>query len=174
MRILLVGLILISLIGCTFENKNESNHLLEIRKNEYVIQYPEELSIDESIEGLEFIIYTEKSHEEDDFIENINLIIQSLDTLDIDLEQFAQISLNQVAEVQGEIISMDLIQDNQEDYYRMISIIPMHEQNLKFLQHFYVYNKNAYVLTFSSELDEFDKYAEEMEEIMSSFRFEKN
>lgn len=172
MRFICLGFILMIFFNCSQENKNDG--FLEIQKEEYSIQYPENLSIDKSIAGLEFIIYTEKSHEDDDFIENINLMIQNLDSIDIDLHQFAELSQDQVLDSAGEVISIDLKKNNQHEYYRMITKIPLSQQELNFLQHFYVHNKKAYILTFSSEIDEFENYKKDMEDVMLSFKFRKN
>ena len=168
MRILFLIFIVFLLFSCSAENKSENK--LEINKNGYSISYPDQLSTDESIDGLEFIIFTEKSNPDDDFIENINLIIQDLDSLNIDLHDYARISEQQIVENNGEIISYDLKKNYDQDFYRFMYNMPMNDNHLSFLQHFYLSNSKVYILTFSSEMTECDNYVKEMEEIMLSFQ----
>lgn len=69
----------------------------EINRNGYHISYNENLRLDESgRNNTEFYLFTQKSSPEDNFIENLNLLIQNLENLNIDLNKFVEITESQI------------------------------------------------------------------------------
>lgn len=146
----------------------KSDKIQEINQNGYSLSYPSKLVLENNLEGVEFILFTERKSSDDEFLENINLMIQNLESMNIDLDKFVDISIDQV-EQEGELISSERVKKDHTEYQRIVYTTKMHKLDLKLIQHDYVINDKAYILTFTSEESEFDNYADDMEEIMSTF-----
>ncbi|MFM7017887.1 hypothetical protein [Flavobacterium sp.] len=145
--------------------------LKTIERNGYSISYPSTLRLDETGKNsTEFSLYTEKKDANDNFIENINLMIQDLKGLNIDLNKFVELTENQIANA-GKLISNERIKKNNIEYQVMIYEAKMRGFDLKFLQYDFVKNEKAYFITYSAKKDEFDDYFKQMQEIMNSFKF---
>ena len=86
----------------------KSDKIQEINQNGYSLSYPSKLVLENNLEGVEFILFTERKSSDDEFLENINLMIQNLESMNIDLDQFVDISIDQV-EQEGELISSERV-----------------------------------------------------------------
>jgi len=152
---------------------SQNNSSKEINRNSYSITYPSELRLDESgRNGTEFFLFTEKTNAGDDFIENINLIIQDLKNMNIDLNKFVEITESQVRDA-GKLISSERITLNgNQEYQKLVYQLKMGKQDLKIFQYDFVKDEKAYILTFSSQSSEFDNYSEKMIKIMNTFKLE--
>ena len=139
-----------------------------LNREEFSIEYPSYLELDERRnEELIFALKTQQKDKNDVFIEIINLSSQEVGNISI--EEFiskTRLEINNITKIiedkaliiQGEIchrLVFELIQDN----------IP-----LKFIQHYYVKNVKVYVLTFSSEAKEYDRYYTDINAVLMSFR----
>ncbi|WP_338770101.1 hypothetical protein WAF17_11245 [Bernardetia sp. ABR2-2B] len=139
-----------------------------INKDGYTISYPSHLKLDESGQmGTKFLLFTEKTGLDDDFVENINLVIQDLEA-DFGLDEFVKLSESQIKD-NGKLISSEGIKDKNSEFHKMILSANVNNSDLKFIQYCFVKDNKAYVLTFTAKEDEFEKYAVEMEEIMQTF-----
>ncbi|WP_310991906.1 hypothetical protein [Aequorivita marina] len=160
-------LVIFQLAGC---QSNKNGNTKELNKNGYSISYPSDLTLDESgVNSSEFILSTEKTDTTDNFVENINLVIQNFTDRDIDLNTFVEISVDQINS-RGKLISNERFKKGDAIFQRLVYTITINKLNLKFIQYYFLENNKAYILTFTSEEDVFDKYSAEMEEIMQSFK----
>ena len=57
-----------------------------------------------------------------------------------------------------------------DDYHEVVYQGDQNGQQLQFLQHYYVINEKAFVLTYTAEKTDFDRYLEESRKIMDSFK----
>ena len=166
--------ILFLLLSFLFVNcqQNENKELKEIKKNDYTISYNSNLKLDESGKsGTAFLLLTEKKDINDDFIENINLIIQNLDTLNLDLNKLIKISESQINEYdKAKLIESVRIKNGANEFHKFVFEGNFTGRELKFLQYHFVKNNKAYILTFSAEPNEFESYKKEMETVMKSFK----
>ena len=139
------------------------------KAEDYIISYPTSLKLDnDGTNGLQFILFTEKDTEDDDFIENINLVSQDLTSMDIDLDGFVEITRNELQDV-GEIVESERIMAKGYEYHRMVYTYTQNGIQLTFLQHGLIANNTLYMLTFSAKSDSFEEYYLEMEQVMLSF-----
>ena len=157
-------LILFLFSGCKNDN------LKDINNNEYSLSYPKYMVLEDNIDGVEFILFTERKNVDDTFIENINLIIQDFGNMDLDLDKYVEISEEQISEDNGKLISSETKTTENSKYQRLIYSMKMNNRNLMYLQHYHIHKNKAYILTFSSDKDEFKNYVDEMEKIMLSFK----
>ena len=165
-KFLLILLIIFQLASC---QSNEKNVTKKINKNGYTISYTSDLKLDESgKQGSEFLLFTEKTDSADNFIENINLLVQNLETLNLDLNKFVEITENQI-KANGNLISSERIKNNNSEFQKLIYNAHLNNFDLKFIQYDFVENNKAYILTFTAKENEFDRYSADMEKIMKTF-----
>jgi hypothetical protein len=164
MKLKLSLLLLISFQFINSQNKKEIN------RNGYQIYYNDNLRLDETgRNGSEFYLFTQKDNSEDNFAENLNLMTQNLETLNIDLNKFVELTEIQLKE-NGKLIESRRDIANGNEYHILIYEATMNGMELKFLQYDFVKNNRAYFLTYTAKKADFDKYLLEMESVMKSFK----
>jgi hypothetical protein len=166
LKLIFLFLISISIYSCQKKSADDKN---TIESKEYYMFYKSNLELDESGKnGSTFFLYTKKTSTNDDFVENLNLIIQNLDGMNIDLNKFVAISDNQI-KTNGNLIESKRILSKHHEYHRYIFEGKMNNFELKFLQFDFVKNNKAYVLTYTAKKKDFETYLPQMEESMNSF-----
>jgi hypothetical protein len=164
MKIKLAILLLISSQFISSQNKKEIN------RNGYQIFYGDNLRLDETgRNGSEFYLFTQKENAGDNFVENLNLMVQNLTTLNIDLNKFVELTENQIKE-RGKLIESKRSKTNGNESHILIYESTINGRELKFLQYDFVKNNKAYFLTYTAKKDDFEKYLMEMESVMKSFK----
>lgn len=167
-------ILIISLAACgqSTEEKEKANWKT-LNKNEYSIQYPNDWNLDMSgMSGTSFVLFSELTSEEDKFGENVNLIVQNLEGQNIDLQEFVEISEEQVKSLitNSQITESETqIKNNRE----LHSIKYSGDQGifkLIYKQYYWVKDEQAYILTLTCEADQFEDYKEIGEQIMNSFQ----
>lgn len=140
-----------------------------IDKNGYTISYPSNLRADETtMNGSDFFLFTEKTGPQDNFVENINLVVQNLATLNIDLDKFVEITIGQIS-TKGKLLESKRHVMNGTHYHVLVYEGNFDGLQLKFLQYDFVKNDKAYILTYSAKKDAFDTYFVAMANVMNSF-----
>jgi hypothetical protein len=146
-----------------------SQELKTVKTSDYEISYPTKLRFDDSkIYNSEFVILTEKEGENDEFIENINLLIQNLKGYKIDLNQYVKISEGQVNK-NGELIESKRVNLNNSEIHILNYKANLNGNDLKFYQYLLIKNEKAFVLTYTAEIDKFDIFFPEIIKIFNSF-----
>ncbi|MEM6718233.1 MAG: PsbP-related protein [Bacteroidota bacterium] len=143
-----------------------------ISQNSYSIKYPSDWVADTASNiGADLLLYNEEDAA-DGFAENINVVVQDLAGYDLDLDGFTELSEGQIKTmVEGvKIISSERVTKGAIPYHRMVYTGEQSGVTLKFLQHFYVKNEKAYVLTLTSMESEFYNYVKIGSTIFKSFR----
>ena len=166
MKVIYLFLISISFVSCHKKSTDEKN---TIESKEYYMFYKSNLRLDESGKnGSTFCLYTKNTKTDDNFVENLNLIIQNLDGMNIDLDKFVTISDSQI-KTNGNLIESKRILCKHHEYQRYLFEGKMNNFDLKFLQYDFVKNNKAYVLTYTAKKEDFEIYLPQMEESMNSF-----
>ena len=145
-----------------------------INDNTYSIQYPDnwELNTEKSM-GTSFILFTEQTSSEDKFRENINLIIQNLEGYNLNLDDYVAISEEQISKMvtNGIIIDSKRLNTNNTEFQKVIFTGKQGIFQLKFVQYYFVKDEKAYVLTFTCEEIQYEKYSLISDQILESFLF---
>ena len=144
-----------------------------ISESNFKIEYPDNWELNKSGQmGTKFILFSKLSNSTDKFRKNVNLIIQDLTGSNIQLDKYVEISENQIKTLvtNGKIIESKRISDEGSEYHKMIYIGKQGVFDLKFIQYYWVLNNKAFVLTFTAEINEFDKFVQIGEKIMGSFK----
>jgi hypothetical protein len=142
----------------------------------YSIRYPPawELQSDGKT-GVTFFISSPLESAEDKFRENVNLIIEDLTGGNIDLNQFVDISKEQIMKVitNSSIIESERIKGGSREHHKIIYTGDQGVFHLEFEQYYWMIGDKAYLLTFTAEKNRFTDWKETAEEILNSFVIKK-
>lgn len=147
-----------------------------INESTYSIQYPDnwELNTEKSM-GTSFIIFSEQTSSEDKFRENINLSIQNLEGYNLNLDAYVAISEEQISKMvtNGKIIDSKRSNKNNTEFQKVIFTGKQGLFQLKFVQYYFIKDEKAYVLTFTCEEIQYEKYIFITDQILDSFLLNK-
>ncbi len=146
------------------------NEFETLNGENYIIKYPNTWELNQSGQmGMTFGLFSPVGLYGDQFRENVNLIEQDISSQDLDLAGYIEVSENQIKTL---LQASTIIESKREkDYHKIIYTGTMGRYKLKFHQRYWVKNGNAYVLTFTAEIGEYDNYNEIALQIMDSFEF---
>lgn len=150
----------------------QNEELDSISETNYSVQFPKNWDyISPGQMGTTFMIFSPVSSKEDQFRENVNLLIQDLSTHDLSLDQYAQISEKQIKTLitNSKIIENTKLKKNGLYFQKLIYTGTQGVLKLQFEQYYWVENKQAYVLTFTTEESEFENFKTTGENILNSF-----
>lgn len=136
------------------------------------IQYPSSWNVDESGQaGTSFFLFSPLESEEDTFRENVNLIIQDMKGMNIDLDQYMAISLEQIKTMitNSKLIKSERITKGANTYQKVVYTGEQGAYKLFFEQYYFVIKEKAYVVTYAQEQAKAESYATLGEAILSSF-----
>lgn len=139
---------------------------------DFSISYPSDWELDQSGNlGVSFFLFSPLSDSTDDFRENINLLIQDLTGYDLDLDQYTELSKEQIKAMMtdGEILLNEKLGPEGKEYQRIIYTGTQGNYDLQFEQFYWVIGQEAYVLTLTCKRGEFERYQEMGEKILRSF-----
>ena len=172
-----LAIFFIGLISCGEGKKeaveNEKNWKT-LSENNYSIHYPESWEVDKSGKlGMSFMLLSKLTSDKDEVRENVNLLVQDLPGGKMSLDKYVEISEGQIKSVISNASIIESTRENSDEfeYHKVLYTGDEGENKFKFEQHIYIKNGKAYVLTLTCELDQFDKYKEDGEKILNSFRF---
>jgi hypothetical protein len=150
----------------------KENNWKTIDENTYSVQYPEnwELNTDKSM-GTSFILFTQQTSTDDKFRENVNLIIQNLEGYNLNLDDYVAISEEQINKMvtNGKIIESKRLFKNNSEFQKVIFTGNQGIFKLKFVQYYFIKDEKAFVLTFTSEVTQYEKYKLISDKILASF-----
>lgn len=139
----------------------------------FSIRYPTGFEIGKSsVPNVSFILLSRSTSSKDQFRENVNLMVQDLRGMEMDLDQFTQVSENQVTTLlfKGKIFESKRISTDSTEYHRLVYVGEQAELRLIFVQHYWIIDGKAYILTFTGEASEFKKYDAVSQVMMQSFQ----
>lgn len=140
--------------------------------DDYSIDYPESWELDQSGQmGTIFILMSKAKSETDGFRENINMLRQNFAALGVDKKDYMELSINAIEGMltNGKILTNEKLKKDGLEYQKVVYTGDVGMRKLKFIQHYYLTDKSAYVLTFSAEESEFDDYVKQAEKTLDSF-----
>ncbi len=147
-----------------------TTELFELSNEDYSISFPSDWKlIEENTQGCEFYLFLNDENPSAKLGANINLLIQNLEGMNVDLDEFVELTEYQ-ASLSGKLISSERIEKNSSEYHRFVFTANMKNYDLKFIQYDFVKNNKAYVLTFTARISDFEKQKVTMENVMLSFK----
>ncbi|MGB1204533.1 MAG: hypothetical protein ACPG5B_02735 [Chitinophagales bacterium] len=148
----------------------------QVTAADYTFKFPFDWVVDKSGQmGMDLIVFSKVSSENDVFKENVNLIVQDLSNIDIDFEGYVELSNNQVKNIlkNSKVMKNERIERDGLIFQEVIYSGKQNNYQLIFHQLYTIFDKKAYVLTFTGEEKAFADYKEIAAEIMDSFVLKK-
>ncbi len=142
----------------------------------YTIYHSRSWSIDKSGKlATKFIFTSSLDSSEDIFQENVNLIIQDVSELDLSLNKFVEITIQQIKTMlpNGKLLVNECVRRGGPEFQRLIYTSAMNKRNMKFEQYCWVVKQEAFILTFTCEESEYDNCRKTGQKILNSFVFNK-
>ncbi|PLB21010.1 hypothetical protein [Mariniflexile rhizosphaerae] len=159
--LLLLLLLLLSTLSCSQGTNTK------YETDDFSVSYPVDYEFQKAPQkGVDFIIIAKKNNE-DSFAENINLVKRNIPNTSFN--DFANISEKEIQDF-GKIIESKRFKVNDKDCLRVVFTATQQNIELTVIQHYYLDSKKAYVLTFTSETEDYEKYYKEMNSIMRNFK----
>lgn len=140
----------------------------------FSIRYPNGFEVGKStVPNVSFILLARSTSSKDAFRENVNLMVQDVRGMEMDLDQFTQVSENQVTTLlsKGKVLESKRITTDSNEFHRLAYVGEQGDLRLIFVQHYWIIEGKAYILTFTGEAAEFKKYDAVSQVMMQSFRF---
>jgi serine/threonine-protein kinase len=140
--------------------------------NNYKLEYPKSWSLDTSGKlGADLFVFSPVEDETDKFRENVNVLIQDIHGQNIDLEKYKQITEKQITDMltDGEIIESSVMKKAAGEYFKIIYAMTQGKFRIKIVSICLIEGDKAYLATFSTELDKYEKYRKFGEQILNSF-----
>ncbi len=137
------------------------------------IKYPSEWTLDDSgLMGSHLFLFSPLDSINDDFRENVNIMIQDISAYKLTLEDYAKISEEQILKLatNSEIIESEKVKINNEEFHKLIYKADQGIYHLKFEQYYWIKNNEAFVITLTCKESEFEEYKQLGEEILNSFK----
>lgn len=176
----LTPFLLFLLFGCGQTENQESETIKtkpiegwkSLTENNYTIQYPPTWELNQSKEmGTNFVLFSPVENSEDQFRENVNLLIQDLTGKNIDLDRYTEISEGQIKTMitNSTIDESKRIKKGNTEYHKLIYSGDQGVFQLKFEQYYWVIDEKAYVLTLTCQESTFSELKEVGEKMLNSF-----
>ena len=173
----LTSLTLLALIACGQTTvKQKIDGWKTLSEANYSMQYPSTWELNQSGQmGTSLILFSPLENNEDQFRENVNLIIQDLTGQSIDLDKYSEISEEQVKTMitNSTLIESKRIKEGNDEYHRLIYTGDQGILRLTYEQYYWVENDKAYVLTLTCEQNKFSDFKDLGENILNSFSLKK-
>jgi len=180
-KILLTLSLLFALISCggsTTQQEKKTEPVKRIagweilEESDFSIQYPKDWELNESGQmGTSFILFSSMENEQDQFRENVNLIVQDLQGRSVDLDAFTELSEKQVTTMMTNctLHESKRMKKGSLKYHKLIYSAEQGAFRLKFEQRYWIENDKAYILTLTCEEGKFSNFKEVGEKILNSF-----
>jgi hypothetical protein len=169
--LLSITFILASVVG--YSQTSSTSDWQTYTKGDYKIQYPGSWTLDTTQKlGVEFLLFAPKDSDSDQFHENINFIIQDLTGMNLDLDKYTKISLEQLNKLATncKIYESSTITTVNGSCQKLVFTATQGKFKLEFEQLYFIKNDKAYVLTLTTEQDKFEAYKINGEKIFNSFK----
>lgn len=137
----------------------------------YSIDYPQEWAKASNANGTAFL--SPRDGPNDNFQENVNILVQDLSDHPMTLEQYTAVSRNQLVGSFGAsaIISMHPAKLADQNAEVAVYNFTYQSRPLKVKQYWFIKTKQAFVLTYTAAPDQFSRYDSTAMRIINSFRF---
>lgn len=135
-------------------------------------KYPSNWELNESgMMGTTMLLFSELTSEEDKFKDNVNLMVQDVSAYKVDLDAFVEISEKQFENVITDYkpILSERVEGKKDAYHRFLYNGTQGIFQLTIEQYCWVVEGKAYILTFTTEEDQYEVFKETGHAIMNSF-----
>lgn len=139
----------------------------------YGIKYPNSWTLfkDDDL-GEAIHVVAPKSGGDDEFTENVSVIVQDLSGYNIDLDNYVKLAEKQIEETvnEGTILSSQRFEAGTVRSHKIIYKGEIKGFNLKLIRYYQLKNEKAYILTYTALDKDFEKHKLFGQQILNSFR----
>ncbi|WP_256758688.1 DcrB-related protein [Cohnella sp. WQ 127256] len=146
--------------------------LFEDRTYGTSFQYPEDWTVQENVDGALALFLSPKESESDKFQENVSVIVEDLGGEKVTLDQYAEVSKQQLGAV---ITDFNIVTEEKgtledgEESYNLLYSGKQGDHKLTWQQVYMIVEGNAFVITYTAEPASFDKFVEAAGSIVESW-----
>ncbi|GGB07040.1 PsbP-related protein [Puia dinghuensis] len=139
--------------------------------NKFTVNYPKEWTHRET--GNSVLFLSPKENENDDFQENVNIMLQDLSANPLNLEQYTALSKKMITEnaAASTILSSTPTTFAGQKAMETIYTMTFEGRAMKLQQIWFIKNKTAYVFTYTAEQSQYARYEPTATAIINSFKF---
>ncbi|PWU03751.1 MAG: hypothetical protein C5B52_02815 [Bacteroidetes bacterium] len=155
-----------------YSQNSTATAMATFSKNHFLVQYPKGWQVDTSGRlGTQVIVLSPLDNDSDKFSANLNVIIQDLKGQNIDLNRYKEITDDQLTQAVSDTTGMisKVIQSGKGSYYRVAYILTNGALKLQINSICYIKDEKAYLLTFSNEYDQLERYKKISQDVLNSF-----
>lgn len=142
----------------------------------FSVDYPTHWDLnEEGAMGTAFILFS-KLEENDEFRENINLMIQDLSAYNFTLDSYTELSENQISVMieNATILQSERLKSVNGEHHLIEYTGVQNNLHLYWKQYYWVVDKKAYLLTFTAEQEQYERYLVTANQIINSFTLRLN
>lgn len=160
-------LLLLCLLACTPQTKWLT---YTDATNKFTINYPDKWVKKNNVNSIVFL--SPKENDKDLFQENLNLMLQDLSKKPMNLEQYTELTKKQIVDNLGAsaIVSLKNVTISGQQGKEFVYNMNYQGNKLKVKQCWIIKNHNAYLLTYTAEPEQYNKYENIAVEMMNSFK----
>lgn len=148
--------------------------LTELHKtSHYKINYPEKWVLFEDDDIGEAIhIVAPKTGFDDEFTENVSVVIQNLSGIPITIDDYVHLSEQQIEQtvLNSQILYSNRFEAGRIKSHKIIYRGIIHGIPLKFIRYYQLNNEKAYILTYTAHEEDFERHKLYGQQILNSFR----
>jgi hypothetical protein len=139
--------------------------------NKFNLRYPELWQNQAGLNAVAFL--SPKENEQDAFQENVNLMLQDLTQQPMDLNQYTELTRQQVAQFAGNeaIVSLKDATIGGQPCKEFIFTMAYNGRDLKLKQYWFIKGQTAYLFTYTAESTQYASYESVATDLMKSFSF---
>ncbi len=171
--ILTCFLLLISFVG---NAQNKADNFVTIKRQLYTIKCPSTWRIDtvKNEPPVDLFMYSPRDTTDDNFSENINIIIDDQGERIITLDQYIAGNEKQVKEVPGVIfVENKRYKQKGVEFHKFILSSQQATFQVTTIQYYFVHKTRGYIVTLSADANKYNKYKAIGEKIMNSFQIKR-
>jgi len=139
--------------------------------NKFTMNYPKEWT--QKAVGNAIAFLSPRADDNDQFQENVNIMVQDLSAQPMTLEQYTDLSKKQITENggAGAILSQGSRTIGGQKAVEMVYNLNYQGRVLKIKQYWFIKGNKAFLLTYTAEPSQFSKYEETATSVINSFSF---
>lgn len=138
-------------------------------QEKFSLEYPQGWTVGQGkATGELAILSTEQTSATDQIKEKLSIKLERSSTTPFTLESIAQIAKEQLKKTQPDAKISD--EESKESYFELEYTGNQNDQKMKWKQRIWVKGKEAFVLIYTAEYENFGKYEKEVNQIMDSFK----
>ena len=155
------------------QSDKNSENWKTYKKGHYSVEYPSSWRLDTGGQfGTEFYLYSEKEDEDDQFLENISLILQDMSKTSFTLKELADLTEQQIMKMitNYQNVESKEVKIGAQTFYHLAYTGEQGIYQLYFDQYFMLSKETVYVFTYTSGQDTHDDYEAVFLQLIQSFK----